>query len=98
MREREHQHQQQHQQQHPGMGHLGDGYGGVVPNCFSPPKTFAHMAPYPQPINDSGYYGQGLTDSPYSINAKQSRYTCNTTAKARSRCRSRSLIPTYPRR
>ena len=64
--------QQQHQQQHQSMGHLGDGYGGVVPNCFSPPKTFAHMAPYPQPMNDSGFYGQGINDSPYSINAKQS--------------------------
>lgn len=73
-RERE---QQQQQQQHQAMGHLND-YGNAVSNCFSPPlmsppKAFAHMAPYPQPPMNDGFYGQGMNDnSPYNMSAKQS--------------------------
>ncbi|XP_070162752.1 probable serine/threonine-protein kinase yakA [Polyergus mexicanus] len=76
-REREQQ-QQQQQQQHQAMGHLNDGYGNAVSNCFSPPlmsppKAFPHMAPYPQPPMNDGFYGQGMNDnSPYNMSAKQS--------------------------
>ncbi|XP_025074123.1 probable serine/threonine-protein kinase yakA [Pogonomyrmex barbatus] len=72
-RERE---QQQQQQQHQAMGHLND-YGNVS-NCFSPPlmsppKAFPHMAPYPQPPMNDGFFGQGMNDnSPYNMSAKQS--------------------------
>lgn len=76
--ERDNREREQQQQQHQTMGHLNDGYGNAVPNCFSPPlmsppKTFAHMAPYPQPMGDSGFFGQAMNDnSPYNMSAKQS--------------------------
>lgn len=50
-----------------------DPYGNGL-NCFSPmmspPKTFPHMAPYPQ--HDPSYFGQGMSDSPYNMSSKQS--------------------------
>ena len=51
-----------HQQQHHQLGHIGDGYGSVCfsPPLMSPPKPFAHMAPYSQQMGDpSGFFGQG---------------------------------------
>lgn len=64
--------QMNHMHQQHQMSHM-DGYG--MSNCFSPPmmsppKPFAHMAPY-STMGDPSYFGQGLTDSPY-MSAKQS--------------------------
>ena len=69
--------EREHHQQHQVMAHMNDGYGNAIPNCFSPPlmsppKTFAHMAPYSQNMNEPSYFGQGMNDSPYGMNPKHS--------------------------
>lgn len=69
--------EREHHQQHQVMTHLNDGYGNAIPNCFSPPlmsppKPFAHMAPYSQNMNETSYFGQGMNDSPYGMNPKHS--------------------------